>query len=321
MLADNAAFVEVEEATTAPATPTVTVTLERETSVDATTSAFSAGEGGSHTDTQWQITTAADTGFASPVYNPGDDAVNLTSITEAGSLIAATDYLIRARHKEDDTTYSAWSAAVAFSTTGNTNIRYVPIERGDTVVFSGSFTKGDPSDSTGCDLKVLWHKPDKSTLGEDTVLSWTGASEGRKQTTIYVSPLWFPLFPLAFLSVRAQATLDNGETCRLNYYHGWRNPPDFGLTATISLDGSDNVDLEWESSIACRVKYVANTTGYVSSANVEANGTFTESVELTSDTEEDVISALSGTAYVTLVPYDENDRRSGSRYLVPTISN
>lgn len=301
----------------AQATPIVTVTQEGEFFVSAQTSAFSPADGGGHTHTQWQITTAADTGFSSPVYDPGDDATNLTSITGAGSgvpLIGGTDYLIRARWKEDDTTYSEWSAAVAFTTTALSDLRYAPVSPGDAIVFAGKLRKADPSEFSTCSLLIYWYDEDRVQVGSpDTVLDWPEMETAeRKQTTIVVPS------GVRFANARVTVGLDAGELPILDYMKDWVNPQTFGLSASLSLDGSDNVDLEWETLIPAQVKFVANTTGHVSSANVEENGTFTESSESLSGSEEDVVATLGAgvTAYVTLVPYDTGGRRSGGRILL-----
>lgn len=314
----------------APATPTVTVDRANETSVDASTSAFVAGEsGGTHTDTQWQITTAADTGFASPVYNPGDDATNLTSILSAGSgvpLQADTDYLIRARHREDDATYSAWSTAVAFTTAFNSGVRYYPVVQGDVMTMSVLFVKESASDDTEADVYMYRHDNAKNILGSLplTMGAWSNAEDGsRKQTTAKVGIGLTPAerLLLRYVSFRITVRGNNGETAGLDYWYGWKNAPDFGLTAVASLDGTA-ADFSWETAIQAQVMYVANTTGYVSSATVEATGTFTTTTEETSDTEEDVLTGLSSSdvVYITLVPFDEDGKRSGPRYLVPTVT-
>lgn len=320
MLDDNATFLSITgsiDVTTPPDTPTVTIDQENETSVDMSTSAFSAGEGGSHTDTQWQIRVQG----GATVYDPGDDDTNLTTIDDAGSLSPDTVHEGRARHKEDDTTYSEWSAWVEFTTTENRALRYVPMLPGDVLTIAGKFIRGDPSDDTTGAAIVTWFNGHRSQIGSETAIDWDLAETRERIQVSIVVPETLSGFRPLMAVFSFTATGDNGETCGLDYYDAWRNVPPYNLSGTLSLDGSNNVDLEWEASLPCRVKYVANTTGYVSSDNVEANGTFTDASELISDTEEDVLSSLSGTAYVTLVPYDEDDKRSGPRVLVPTVTN
>ena len=107
--------------TTTVTTPSVTAPADEATSVSVTpacTSSEFAVTGGSdtHAATQWQITTAADTGFASPVYD-SESTVDLEAVTiQASKLTAETSYLIRVRHKGLNSGWSAWSAANEFET-------------------------------------------------------------------------------------------------------------------------------------------------------------------------------------------------------------
>lgn len=101
-----------------PSKPTVFIDQVHDDSVDASTSVFIAGEGGSHTHSRWRIRDAVTQAI---VYNPGDDASNLTSIDLAGSgipLISDKNYEISVEHKEDDTTYSPPADWVPFKTSG-----------------------------------------------------------------------------------------------------------------------------------------------------------------------------------------------------------
>lgn len=94
-----------------PGTPTITVDAENATSVDASTSAFVAGAGGSHTHTRWQVRTLPG---RIVVFDSGDDASNLLTIDGLASglpLVTGKRYEVGAAHKEDDATYSEFGWA------------------------------------------------------------------------------------------------------------------------------------------------------------------------------------------------------------------
>ena len=110
----------VEILTTAlviPTKPTLTVGTIRADDVDLSSSAFVAGEGGTHQASQWQVTLATDGGFAAPVFDSGTDTTNLLSITATG-LSTGVDYIARVRHQEDNNLWSDYSSSVAFTTVG-----------------------------------------------------------------------------------------------------------------------------------------------------------------------------------------------------------
>ena len=78
-----------------------------------TSSAFS-GTGITHSSSDWQVTLATDTGFASPVVQSMTDTTNLVS-WNGGPLQPNTDYIVRVRHNGGGSS-SAWSHAVSFKT-------------------------------------------------------------------------------------------------------------------------------------------------------------------------------------------------------------
>lgn len=73
---------------------------------------FNDVDGDSHAATQFQITLAADTGFASPVEDYTKTTGNLYVYTFNG-LLASTEYRMRLRYKDDSgdpaTEWGAWS--------------------------------------------------------------------------------------------------------------------------------------------------------------------------------------------------------------------
>ena len=87
-----------------------------------------------HVATLWQITTAADTLFASVLVSVFDTTPPLTSVPAIGGLMPSTDYLARAQYYADDGTISAWSATVPFTTLANNTIdqpgTFAPADQG-----------------------------------------------------------------------------------------------------------------------------------------------------------------------------------------------
>lgn len=99
--------------------------------------AFS-GINATHVSSDWQITTAADTGFASPVSESLADTVNLVSWA-SGTLQFETDYIARVRYNSAGAV-SAWSDVVAFKTEApDPN---APIPPGSLYHASGQSTSG-----------------------------------------------------------------------------------------------------------------------------------------------------------------------------------
>ena len=84
-----------------PSQPTIVASAPTASGVTLTSSAYSDPDGNPHLSSQWQIAEAADTSFASPVYDSGEDAVNLEELVVAGVLDPETDYIARVRHRED----------------------------------------------------------------------------------------------------------------------------------------------------------------------------------------------------------------------------
>ena len=101
----------------APDTPTIYGWSTTETTWDLTSSAFSDPDAGdTHLNSDWQVTTAADTGFASVVFESLADASNKTSIQATG-LTGETDYIARVLHRDGQGNPSSYSSTVADTTT------------------------------------------------------------------------------------------------------------------------------------------------------------------------------------------------------------
>lgn len=192
--------------------------------------------------------------------------------------------------------------------------RLFPVTNEDVIAFAAEFVKENPGDGTGLELYVREYDENKVQLGDQfTILDWDPSEDGsRKQKTWQVGRLQGGdvEYLVRYISFHGQATGDTGETSHLSYWWGWMRPHPFKLSGILSLDGS-NVDFKWRTHIPAKVKFVANTSGFLDYEDVEATGAFTETTELEGDTEEDVLAALSGRGYVSAVPYDREDRRSG----------
>lgn len=119
----------ISTANVAPNQPTISHGTPTSTGVTLTGSAFSDSDvGDTHAASQWQVTAAADTGYASPVYSTGDSA-DLT-FTIATGLSASTAYIARVRYKDSAGNYSAYSSNASFTTAAS----------GATVYFYDSYT-------------------------------------------------------------------------------------------------------------------------------------------------------------------------------------
>ncbi|WP_440295181.1 hypothetical protein [Humibacter sp.] len=127
-----------------PAQPTVSAGTPTSSGVTLTGSAFSDFDGDTHAASQWQVTTSADTGYASPVISTGDDASNLTSYAATG-LTASTAYIARVRYKDSAGNYSAWSANASFTTAA-----------GGFAAITDSFTRTNASSLGNADTGQAW---------------------------------------------------------------------------------------------------------------------------------------------------------------------
>lgn len=109
---------EFQTANESPEKPTITVVSTTPTTVDLEGSAFDDADDDNHLQSQWQVTTDDDTGFASPVRDV-TSSTSLTTRTVSG-LLANTDYLARVRYRDDSgdssSDWSEWSDAEPFST-------------------------------------------------------------------------------------------------------------------------------------------------------------------------------------------------------------
>ena len=108
-------------------------------SVTLSSNGFIDGDGDSHAASQWQLATYPAGSFASPLFDSGQDASNLTSITvlpligtwsaSIEGLDAATQYQYRVRHKDSSGIWSPWSDAYVFTTgspSATTSVAQVP---------------------------------------------------------------------------------------------------------------------------------------------------------------------------------------------------
>jgi len=77
-------------------------------------SAFADLDRGTHTASQWQITSVAGD-YSSPVFDSGTDASNLTSVT-VPALSYSTTYCWRVRYRGSHEDWSSWSVETSFTT-------------------------------------------------------------------------------------------------------------------------------------------------------------------------------------------------------------
>lgn len=105
-----------------PATPTnsspTSGQMNQKTTLTFASSAFSDGDGAAvHSASQWLVRSLSDANYASPAYDSGTDASNLTSIAiPSGNLSENTTYFWKVRHKDDQNIWSSYSSETAFST-------------------------------------------------------------------------------------------------------------------------------------------------------------------------------------------------------------
>lgn len=96
-----------------PTAEEIDITLDEE----VTTSAFAVSAGSdTHAATEWQVTADADTTFASPVININSTTAKTALTLAVATLALNTEYRIRARHRGANYGWSAWSAALSFTT-------------------------------------------------------------------------------------------------------------------------------------------------------------------------------------------------------------
>lgn len=302
-----------------PDTPTLFFDNATTTAVTMHTSAFVGGSSSTHSASQWEIALSSDPTFTSPIYDPGDDATNLTSITVTG-LDPSTSYLARTRHKDGNGSYSGWSNTISFNTTGGaTGLYYFPVRVGDEVTLAAEFVKENASDTTTATVRMPLYDANKVKIsggGDPDRLTWSDSEDGsRKQTKFTINPIFINVTEgfrtPAWIGGQIDATGETGHESGFNYCCAWLNAPDFGLQHTHTVSGQ-NITLAWTSQIPCRVKYIVSTSGVSTLQEVYENGTFTGASETTSDS--DVIYSslpFGGRVYVTIVPFDEDGKRNG----------
>ncbi len=103
-------------------TPTNLTPTDLDTSVtdtvNLTADAFLSTPASTHVASQWQITT--DVNFITIDFDSGEDAINLTSFTQAGLALNLTTYYWRVRYKSDTLGWSSFSAPFSFTTVTET---------------------------------------------------------------------------------------------------------------------------------------------------------------------------------------------------------
>ena len=99
-----------------PLRPSIILSSITTTTVNLVSSQFQSVDASRvHAASRWQVTLQTDTTWASPVFDSGYDATNLTSITATG-LDAAEDYMARVLHSDDLGQDSEYSIEADFTT-------------------------------------------------------------------------------------------------------------------------------------------------------------------------------------------------------------
>ena len=99
-----------------PNQPTLTGGTIGETNWSLSSSAFSDPDtGDTHLNSDWQVTTAADTAFTSPVWERLASTTSKTSAAATG-LTGSTSYIARVRYRDNHGTVSEYSSTVADTT-------------------------------------------------------------------------------------------------------------------------------------------------------------------------------------------------------------
>jgi len=111
--------------TALPDTPTNTSPANESTSQSLTpTLVASAYSGdGTHAASQWQIT-ATSGDYSSPIFDSGEDAVNLEGIAVTPALTLVTTYYWRVRYK-NESGWSTWSNETSFTTLSLVTVMYI----------------------------------------------------------------------------------------------------------------------------------------------------------------------------------------------------
>jgi hypothetical protein len=172
---------------TGPNTPTVTITDSGADYVTLSATAYVAGtDGHPHASTQWQVTLAADTGFASPVRDETKfGAPELTLVTLFELNLFTNQYIARARYTDDEGNVGAWSAATSASGLVTNGQFYTPFgERAlgfalrtalwDEVWADLESTWINTADPDAICLVVSRRTPDTPTNGEVDPIFWQG---------------------------------------------------------------------------------------------------------------------------------------------------
>jgi hypothetical protein len=179
-------------ANNAPDTPTCTVDDFDHNSVDLSSSAFADDDvGDTHAASQWQVDESGGD-FSTPVYDSGEDAVNLVTKTNAGPLSAGTAYIARVRHKDDSgagaSEWSTWSATDSFTTTSfpvatiTSPSDGTRIPSGGAITFTGTGTDVEDGALTGASLE--WESDLDGALGTGVSLLVTDLTDGVHDITL-----------------------------------------------------------------------------------------------------------------------------------------
>ena len=238
-------FADWKASQTSISTPTITSPAAGATNLGKTptfTSSAFAGPGTTHASSDWQVTLATDTAFASPVVQSMADAANLVS-WGGGPLSVDTDYIVRVRHNGTGGISSAWSAVVAFKTKNSFVAQFDAgnlwgFGAGDTAFSLRAYTA--PVKLVGVNISGDYTVPENIAVGVDGKIYRGLASSGNTALSVF-TPAGDDNISLAVSYNR-----DNG---------GWAFLKSDG--STIGCDGN------WPTGTGAASKPIAHPTGVI----------------------------------------------------------
>jgi len=156
---------------------------DQSTTLTLASSVFSDGDGNTHSASQWKVRTATDSDYASPVYDSGTDASNLTSIiVPSGNLSATSTYFWKVRYKDSKGAWCSYSSETPFST-GDTALTVLAVGASEyTSAETAKLTvqvkdkNGDPLNSATATIDI--YDPSASLVVDGGSMTYLSGSNG-----------------------------------------------------------------------------------------------------------------------------------------------